>query len=144
MQMEASKMELEIPSAEEPVATYRNFPLVISSLIIFSCIINVTRLFCLGQREVKCMYTCIHMIHKQFPTTDGLQSCCCAMKPCFRPTIDAIIQIMNTHPKDGELHWVTFATYESPVSGAVRLYDSGVLLLRICFILLIVQSALNL
>ena len=40
MQTETSKMELEIPSAEEPV----------------SCIINVTRLFRLGQRELKCMY----------------------------------------------------------------------------------------
>ena len=65
------------------------------------------------------------MIHKQFPTLDGLQSCCYAEKPCFRPTTDTFIQILNTHPKDGGVHWVTVATYESPVSGAVRLYDSG-------------------
>ena len=58
---------------------------------------------------------------------DGMQSYCYAEKLCFRPTTDTFtfIQILNTHPKDGGLHWLTVATYENPVSGAVRLYDYG-------------------
>ena len=51
-----------------------------------------------------------------------------AQKPCFQPTTDTFIQILDTHPKDGGLHWVTVATFENPVSGAVRLYDSGLAL----------------
>ena len=68
------------------------------------------------------------MIHKQFPTINGLQSCCYAEKPCFQPTTDNFIQILNTHPKDGGLHWVTVATYENSVSRAVRLYESSLAL----------------
>ena len=65
-----------------------------------------------------------NLIHSQFPNKDGLQSCCYAQKPCFRPTTDTFIQILNTHPKGGGLHWVSVSTYENPVSGAVKLYDS--------------------
>ena len=65
------------------------------------------------------------LLHSQFPTIDGLQSRCYAQKPCFRPTTDTFIQILDTHPKDGGYNWVTVATYENPVSGAVKLYDSG-------------------
>ena len=42
-----------------------------------------------------------YMLHKQFPFLDGLQSCCYAEKPCFKPVVDSFIQILNTHPKDG-------------------------------------------
>ena len=69
-----------------------------------------------------------NLIHSQFPNIDGLQSCCYAQKPCFRPTTDTFIQILNTHPKGGGLHWVTVLTYENPVSGAVKLYDSSLAL----------------
>ena len=69
-----------------------------------------------------------NLIHSQFPNIDGLQSCCYAQKPCFRPTTDTFIQILNTHPKGGGLHWVTVSTYENPVSGAVKLYDSSLAL----------------
>ena len=51
-----------------------------------------------------------------------------AQKTCFRPTTDTFIQILNTHPKGGGLHWVTASTYENPVSGAVKLYDSSLAL----------------
>ena len=69
-----------------------------------------------------------NLIPSQFPNIDGLQSCCYAQKPCFRPTTDTFIQILNTHPKGGGLHWVTVSTYENPVSGAVKLYDSSLAL----------------
>ena len=69
-----------------------------------------------------------NLIHSQFPNIDGLQSCCYAQKPCFRPTTDTFIQILNTHPKGGGLHWVTVSTYENPVSGAVKFYDSSLAL----------------
>ena len=69
-----------------------------------------------------------NLIHSQFPNIDGLQSCCYAQKPCFRPTTDTFIQILNTHPKGGGLYWVTVSTYENPVSGAVKLYDSSLAL----------------
>ena len=64
-------------------------------------------------------------IHKQFLTIDGLQSCCYAKKPCFRPTTGTFIQILNTDPKNEGPHLITVTTYENPVSGAVRIYDSG-------------------
>ena len=43
----------------------------------------------------------------------------------FRTTTDMFIQILSTHPKGGGLHCVTISTYENPVSGAVKLYDSS-------------------
>ena len=52
-----------------------------------------------------------NLIHSQFPNIDCLQSCCYAQKPCFGPTTDTFIQILNTHPKGGGLHWVTVSTY---------------------------------
>ena len=69
-----------------------------------------------------------NLIHSQFPNIEDLQSCCYAQKPCFRPTMDTFIQILNTHPKGGGLHWVTVSTYENPVSGAVKLYDRSLAL----------------
>ena len=104
MKTETSKMELEIPSAEEPVVTRRNVPLAISDVdhlfVYHKC--NKTVPFRPKGGEVY-----------DDPTLDGLQSCCYAEKPCFRPTTDTFIQILNTHPMDGGLHWVTVATYES-------------------------------
>ena len=56
-----------------------------------------------------------NLIHSQFPNIDGLQSCCYAQKPWFRSTTDTFIQIF-------------IPTYENPVSGAVKLYDSSLAL----------------
>ena len=65
---------------------------------------------CEGTRKIKGRIGAQNLIHSQFPNIDGLQSCCYAQKPCFRSTTDTFIQILNTHPKGGGLHWVTVPT----------------------------------
>ena len=57
-------MELEIPSTEEPVATRRNIPLAISDVDHFFSIINAIRLFRLGQREGRSMYSGLTILQR--------------------------------------------------------------------------------
>ena len=59
-------------------------------------------------------------------------------------------QDFQFRPIGGGLQWVTVATYENPVSGAVRLYDSGLALgvstsieMSVCNMLLSPKSSIS-
>lgn len=64
------------------------------------------------------------VLRQQFPHEQGMQSVLYAAKPEFQPASGPFVQIVNTHPNDGGLHWVCFSNFNCD-AGVVNLYDSA-------------------
>ena len=64
------------------------------------------------------------VLRQQFPYDEGMQSVLYAAKPEFQPVSARFVQIINTHPNDGGLHWICFSNFNSD-DGIVNLYDSS-------------------
>ena len=64
------------------------------------------------------------VLRQQFPYDEGMQSVLYAAKPEFQPVSGRFVQIINTHPNDGGLHWICFSNFNSD-DGIVNLYDSS-------------------
>ena len=58
------------------------------------------------------------------PHAGGLQSCVLAEKPCFSVVRGDMVQILNTHPQSGGMHWLTISTVRCP-KDTVNVYDSA-------------------
>ena len=64
------------------------------------------------------------ILRQQFPHDKGMQSVIYAAKPKFQPVSGRIVQIINTHPNDGGLHWICFSVFNCDY-GIINLNDSS-------------------
>ena len=64
------------------------------------------------------------VLRLQFSHDEGLQSVLYAGKPEFQPVFGRFVQIINTHPNEGGLHWICFSNFNCD-DGIVNLYDSS-------------------
>ena len=51
------------------------------------------------------------VLRQHFPYDEGMQSAYYAVKPEFLPVSGRFVQIINTHPNDGGLHWICFSNF---------------------------------
>ena len=64
------------------------------------------------------------VLRQHFPNVQGMQSVLYAAKPEFQPVSGSFVQLVNTHPNDGGLHWICFSNFNC-TDGVVSLYDSA-------------------
>ena len=64
------------------------------------------------------------VLRQHFPNVQGMQSVLYAAKPEFQPVSGSFVQLVNTHPNDGGLHWICFSNFNCN-DGVVSLYDSA-------------------